>query len=185
MNQIAQRFSWGLSSRENNREAAIEKPNFLDKTDVYLNKGRLTSQTGNALPTSNGQQSEVQFLSHLQDGNPSAELLGEEHARGLERADQTTTDGSVADQEITMKLRRMESDIERDITAKLENIHPDATPPYYHLALDEAPKGTVQNDSSAPGAVHDAALEYVGSVNTYITMEEVARRIPAEILAEG
>ncbi|MCJ1419662.1 hypothetical protein MMC32_006018 [Xylographa parallela] len=185
MNQIARRFSWGLSSSKSNNETVVDKPKSLDKTGVNLQKGRLTSQPGIALPTNDGQQLKVQFLSHPRTGNASAEPLGEEHVRSLERTDRTTTYGSVADRGISEKLRRLESHIEKDIKAKLRNIYPDATPPYYRLALEEAPKGTVQNDSSAPRAVHNAALEYVGSVHANITMDEVARCIPAEILVEA
>ncbi|MCJ1379864.1 hypothetical protein MMC17_002967 [Xylographa soralifera] len=185
MNQIARRFSWGLSSSKPNKETVTEKPKSLDKTHVGLKKGPLASQHANALPTNDDQQPKVQFLSHSQTGNPSAEPLGEQHIRSLERTDRTTTYGSVADRGITVKLRRMESDIEKDIKAKLKYVYPNETPPYYRLALEEAPRGTVQNDSSAPGAVHDAALEYVGTVQTNITMEDVARRIPVEILVEG
>ncbi|MCJ1438728.1 hypothetical protein MMC27_008118 [Xylographa pallens] len=172
-------------SSKSNKETVAEKPKSPDRTDVDLTKGHLTSQHGTALPTNDGQQFKVLFLSHPQTGNPSAEPLGEEHIRSLERTDPTTTCDSVADREISVKLRRLESEIEKDIKAKLKNIYPDATPPYDRLALEEAPKGTVQNDSSTPGTVHDAAFEYVGSVHTNIIIDEVAQRILVEIREEA
>ncbi|MCJ1391005.1 hypothetical protein MMC18_003866 [Xylographa bjoerkii] len=187
MNQITRRFSWGLSSVRTNKGLVAKRAKLLDNKDVNLEKGRLVSTTlhANALPTSDSSQSEDQLLRHPQSENPSTKPLGEKHARDLERIDRTTTYGSVLDRGITVRLRMMESDIKKDIRTKLKHVYPHATPPYYHFALEEAPKGTVQNDSSAPGAVHDAAPEYVDIVQTNTAMEEVARRIPAEILVEG
>ncbi|MCJ1402793.1 hypothetical protein MMC11_006014 [Xylographa trunciseda] len=187
MNQIARRFSWGLSAAQTGKELVAKRSKSSKNNDVNPTREGLvsTNQHDEAVPTNNIRQSKVQFLTHPQNENPLAKPLGKEHIRSLERTDRTTTFGSVADREITVKLRRMESDIEKDIKAKLKYIYPEVTPPYFRLALDEAPKGTAQNDSSAPGAVHDAALEYVDNVHTNITMEEAARRIPADILIEG
>ena len=85
------------------------------------------------------------------------------------------SDGSVVDGGITMDLRRMERELENDIRAKLKKMYPNDTPPHYRLSLEKAPKGTVQNDLSAPGAVHDAALEYADSIHSVRIMEGIAQ----------
>jgi hypothetical protein len=77
------------------------------------------------------------------------------------------------------KLKRREAEIEDDIKAKLLEIYKEkGTDLYYRLAPLQAPQGTAQNDSSAPGVTLDATREYLEQPPTVNKIDDIAGRIP-------
>ena len=90
---------------------------------------------------------------------------------GQEKIPKTTTFGSIEGRVLDEYLQRLESDIKKDIQKNLKAIYPDNTPPYYRLAPNNSPKGTVHNDTSAPRTVLDATNEFLADPHSESTME--------------
>jgi len=88
------------------------------------------------------------------------------------------TFGSVKDRQMDVKLKRDETNIELDIKKKLDNIYEGGSKLYYRLALEQAPRGTTQNDSSASGAALNATLDYLQRPTVGLTIDEIAQRMP-------
>lgn len=180
--QIARRFSWGLNlaSRQQvskrNRSPATETP--------AQSKRRVVPDPTDSNVASTGEddsrpQSRVQFFQDSQSHGPSLDLAEHDPRHPIPRM---TTFGSVAHRDINEKLKRLENHIEKDIRAKLKNIYPHDTPPYYRLAPETSPIGTARNDASAPGLTHDATIRYLDTPSAGVTMDEVSRRVPLDIL---
>ena len=99
-------------------------------------------------------------------------------AKRNSQTSRTSIFGSVVDRPIDKKLRRLESEIERDIKLKLKTIYPEDTPAYYRLAPEKSPLGTARNDVCAPNVALDATLEFLEDYRVGADMEEVSQRLP-------
>ncbi|MCJ1408121.1 hypothetical protein MMC19_002194 [Ptychographa xylographoides] len=89
------------------------------------------------------------------------------------------TFGSVADRNNDKKLRRMETEIKKDIKSKLSHVYGKEVPPYYRLAMDQSPKGLAQNDANALSVVRDATIAFMDWIEP--RMEEVSRKFVGDL----
>lgn len=92
----------------------------------------------------------------------------------------SSTFGSISDQTVKQKLRRLESEIEVNIKTKLNSIYKNGSSLYYRIAPDQAPRGTAQNDSEAPGVTLDATMEFLEQRGVEVRIGEIERRISGE-----
>ena len=157
LKQIARRFSWGRTSPP--RTPSL--PPIRDTTPTILR-----SNSDLAKPVRLGGLS-VSF----QENNCEPEV-GPLLPQPLPHID---TFGSVRDREFKEKLKRLKTEIERDIKKKLENIYPGGPNLYYRLVLNQAPLGTAQNDSTDSGAALDATVNSLPHMKS--EMREIAQKI--------
>jgi len=164
--QIARRFSWGLkSSRRSSASTMTEGDPVPKRSPLEPVHENIPTRTEG--PSIKIQETKV-------DRVPAAEKTP------IPRID---TFGSIKGRKMEVKLRRLETDIERDIKTKLDNIYPEgingekASQLYYRLALDQAPEGTAQNDSSAAGAALDATLVFLKRPFVETTIFDIAQRV--------
>jgi len=86
---------------------------------------------------------------------------------------------SIQGRTVAKKLKRKEEDIENDIKQKLILKYGEKGETlYYRLAPLQAPQGTAQNDSSAPGLALDATEEYLEQAHVIIKIDEISDRLP-------
>jgi hypothetical protein len=162
LKQIARRFSWGKSSPQ--RSPSL--PSTEDRSHTW--------QRSYSDPVEPNVQSRPGGPSVRFQENTPGRGPGSVPPQSLPRID---TFGSIKDRKFEEKLKRLETDIEVDIKKKLDNMYPGGPNLYYRLALDQAPLGTAQNDSTDSGAALDATvicLPYMKS-----EMGEIAQRIAA------
>ena len=168
--QIAKRFSWGLSSTLNTSfySKRSRSPASIGSDELLPSKKRTkTDPSENSAPGPS-----VQFLPDPE--REPATGSGQKHQ--LPRRD---TVGSIKGRTVGKKLKRREAEIEDDIKAKLLEIYKEkGTDLYYRLAPLQAPQGTAQNDSSAPGVTLDATREYLEQAPTVNKIDDIAGRIP-------
>lgn len=167
--QIARRFSWGL----NLATADKERNSSSNTTPVFgeISQGPSPEQNqDNDFPRT----SEGPHIQLPADSIQTDPTVGQhsQHER-KPPLNKMTTFGSEHNRDIDEKIQRLESQIEKDIRIKLKNIYPKDTPPYYRLALDKAPRGTVKNDACAPGVAIDATVDYVDSPPVENRMHEI------------
>jgi Patatin-like phospholipase len=168
--QIAQRFSWGLTL-----PAKISSPNkrlrslVVDDAPLPKKRNNLEREGNNAGAGSGGPT--VRFNESADKALPSPGAA----VRPMQRID---TFGSISERKFKQKLKRYESDIERDIKKKLDHIYQGGSKLYYRLALDQAAPGTTQNDSSASGAAFDATLNFLKIPHVGMRIDEIADRMP-------
>jgi Patatin-like phospholipase len=175
--QIARRFSWGLTLPPK-ISSHYKRPRSPAVDDGPLSKKRntLEREENNAEPSSKGPT--VRFDESADRGLPSPGAV----KRPIQRID---TFGSIKERKFEQKLKRYESDIERDIKKKLDHIYPGGSKLYYRLAPDQAALGTTQNDSSATGAAFDATLSFLKLPYIGTRMDEIAERMPEMHQAAG
>ncbi|MCJ1448064.1 MAG: hypothetical protein MMC23_008577 [Stictis urceolatum] len=84
---------------------------------------------------------------------------------------------------IDNKLEEMEAKLEESIRRRLEENYPDRDqrPPYYRLAPDQAPPGTVQNDARAPGVVREATKAFLDVSSTQVSLDNVGDRFYGDL----
>jgi hypothetical protein len=156
---IARRFSWGRSSPQRSPTLApTQRTNRVqDKSSRFSEPEIQQRSEGHA----------VKFQENMPSRQSESGL-----PPTLPRID---TFGSIKDRKFEQKLKRLETDIERDIKMKLANLYPQGAELYYRFALDQAPPGTAQNDSSDSGAAMDATVTYLSYIES--DMGEIAQRI--------
>lgn len=167
--QIARRFSWGLKV-PHNTSAPLKRSRSPPAEDERQPKKRNTDKKA--------QEDHVGPSVRFHDSTDRDEGISKQGSRksSVPRID---TFGSIKDRNMDVKLRRDETKIESDVKAKLEHIYKGGSALYYRLALDQAPRGTTQNDSSASGAALDATLEYLESTSVGLMIDDIAQRIPS------
>jgi hypothetical protein len=168
--QIARRFSWGLKV-SHNIPAPLKRPRSPPADEEHLPKKRNTLPENKAEKGSEGPS--VRFHESTQNGDTASRT--DPRKGSVARID---TFGSVKDRKMDVKLKRDETNIERDIKKKLDNIYQGGSALYYRLALDQAPRGTTQNDSSASGAALDATLDYLHRPPVGLKIDEIVQRMP-------
>jgi len=161
--QIAKRFSWGLIPLPVD-ETASSKTILSPALQEIENNTRLRST-----PRSKPKKGlHVRFPSDTsRKPAPAAPNPGNELR-------ERTSFGSVVERGIDKKLRRLETEIEKDIKKKLNFIYPENPPPYFRIAQGKSPKGTAQNDVSHPGVAFDATLEFLNTRDVELSMDEVS-----------
>jgi hypothetical protein len=167
--QIARRFSWGLKV-PHGVSAPLKRPRSPKVDDEYQPKKTNTFPDKKAQQSSEGPS--VRFRQSIEAGE--AVSGSSPRKRSIVR---TTTFGSVKGRKMEAKMKRDETKIEHDIRLKLDNIYQGGSKLYYRLALDQAPRGTTQNDSSASRAALDATLDYLQSPAIGIRIEEISQRM--------
>lgn len=172
--QIARRFSWGLPSVALPEPANPKRPLSPVSEDEGQNKKRAPSSPKDEVINSKHLSVRFNESTIKPDAPPTPSAEGD-RKRSLAR---TTTFGSDADIGIEVKLRRLESEIEKAIKKKLTNLYPDKPLLYYRLAPDKAPMGTAQNDASAAGKAVDATLDYLNDPVVVIRIDDVVERMP-------
>ncbi|MCJ1379191.1 hypothetical protein MMC17_002291 [Xylographa soralifera] len=160
INQIARRFSWGLSPATASRLMISKRARSPASQNAGLGSKRIALGNQEGADDRNKNLESHIKISEPTSGldNPANALEDGEKKMALNRINSV---GSVADRAMDKKLRRLETEIEKKIKKKLKGFYPNDTPPYYRLALEKCPEGTAQNDASAPGLAFDAALEYI------------------------
>ncbi|TVY76136.1 hypothetical protein LSUE1_G005975 [Lachnellula suecica] len=167
--QIARRFSWGLSPPDTPTISKHTKIP-LQQLGNAINK-RVSVTKGNDMSLPNNERPTIKFRrDEVQGSGPTSDLKKQAVAR-------SNTFGSVYNRGVKEKLRRAESDIERDIKRKLENVRPGNSALYYRLAPDQAPQGTAQNDSSSPGVTLAAADNYLSQPSVERSIDDIERRL--------
>jgi len=169
VHQIARRFSWGLTP-PNTSTYSKSSRSPLQEAGSSINK-QVPRDTENDDPFTNNEGPLIRFQDKIQQSPaPSSDAKKQAVAR-------SNTFGSVYNRGVKEKLRRAESEIERDIKIKMENVRPGSSALYYRLALDQAPRGTAQNDSSALGVTLDATDKYLSKPMVKESIIEIERRI--------
>ena len=175
--QIAQRFSWGLTSPLNpSKYAKRSRSPGPEDEELPKKRTRQNSQQESTDPAPNGLS--VKFPKNVLDQEP-ARIPGGKKQLAMTR---NNTVGSIKGRAVGKKLKRHETEIEEDIRRKLNNIYKGGGNLYYRLAPEVAPQGTARNDSSAPGITMDATLEFLSLPVVAIKIDEIAQRIP-EVMA--
>jgi hypothetical protein len=170
VHQIARRFSWGLRTPLNSSTYSKRSRSPLTEAGDTTNKrSRLDNENDDPPPPTEGPSVRFQETS-LPEQLPKPGDRKSAMARN-------NTFGSINDRRVKQKLRRLETDIEVDIKSKLNNIYPNGSSLYYRLAPEQAPQGTAQNDSSAPGLTLDATMEFLEQPQVEIRIDEIERRI--------
>jgi hypothetical protein len=166
--QIARRFSWGIKV-SHNEVAPLKRSRSPPSEDERQPKKRNTDKKADKDP----EGPSVRFHESM-DGTDGVSKRGARKS-SVARID---TFGSVKDRQMDVKLKRDETNIELDIKKKLDNIYEGGSKLYYRLALEQAPRGTTQNDSSASGAALNATLDYLQRPTVGLTIDEIAQRMP-------
>lgn len=168
VHQIARRFSWGLKAPLD--PLAYSKRPRSPLQDQANKKTRLENNRDASEPR-RSKNLTVQF----QETSPREPLPMSTEKTSLVR--RTDTFGSIKERGVKQKLKRLETEIERDIKRKLNHVYEDGSSLYYRLAPNQAVEGTTQNDSSAPDATLDATLDYLDESPTVNSIDEIERRI--------
>lgn len=168
--QIARRFSWGLKT-PHNVPAPLKRSRSPPGDEEHPPKKRNTLLDNKAEPSSGGPSVQFHEDTDKREGVSGSGV----RKRSIVRID---TFGSIMDRKMEVKMKRDETKIECDIKKKLDNIYQGGSDIYYRLALDQAPRGTTLNDSSASGAVMDATLNYLQSPPVGIKIDQIAQRMP-------
>ena len=169
---IARRFSWGLNK---NRSSNLRKER--DPATSFPTPGAGKAilpprPVGNIEPGT--QRQSVHFSEDTIKEDPDTDTnVGSDCPAPPPRR---TTFGSIRDRGIDAKLRRLESQIEKDIRTKLETFHP-GNELYYRLAPDKAPEGTAQDDSSESSMAFDTTVAFLSGDHIKSTINRVAYRI--------
>lgn len=164
--QIAKRFSWGLTSTLN--------------TSFYSKRSR-SPVPEEQMPSK--KRTKTDSPQEITDAGPSVRFLAtpEQESTGApgKKLPRRDTVGSIQGRTVGKKLKRREAEIENDIKDKLQEIYKEKGKGlYYRLAPLHAPQGTAQNDSSAPGVALDATMDFLGQAHTVNKIDEIAGRIP-------
>ncbi len=177
---IARRFSWG-------RKAAPTSPALLTRgrssgaKKATINSqgiGALGHELADGIPHNDFEGSHrVKFDSKLQ-------LPAGDNERRTPVARQSTF-GSEQNVGIEQKLRRDESEIERNIKTKLKNVYKENTPPYYRLAPENSAAGTVQNDTSSPKASFDSTDQFLRNPHVEADIEKIGQRMHYKPISAG
>ena len=174
---ISRRFSWGLDSPALSRGPSLVGPDRMSLDQSHLDMQPDSSTK--ALNETNGNKG-VRFQAGkalLDDGE--RDTKENDLFTGHRNVARVTTYGSVVGRPLDEKLRRLESDIEKDIKKKLKAKYPKDTPPYYRLAPNNSPKGTAQNDASAPGLALDATQKFLATSTLRDILSESVRMLIA------
>ncbi|KAE8445383.1 hypothetical protein EG329_013506 [Mollisiaceae sp. DMI_Dod_QoI] len=175
--QIARRFSWGLSSpshkyldakRPRSPTLSAEEEQRKKRT----NPESLELEDANAMPTA--RDLSVRFPQTVID--QEVKRTSGDKKQQLAR---NNTFGSIKGRTVTEKLKRYETEIERDIKKKLNAIYQGDEELYYRLAPVYAPQGTARNDSSAPGVTLDATLRFLERPVVGIKIDKITKRMPS------
>ena len=124
------------------------------------------------------QMTESQKVGHSRD-RTSTPAKGKQSS-GVVRRD---TYGDPLEGRMDNMLKQEEYKIEDEIRVKLRKVYPIDTPSYYRLAPENSPKGTAQNDTSAPDLALDATIKFVDSKDFQGTLTEVSRSFSENINA--
>ena len=175
MKQIAQQFSWGLSSSSNTSlDAKRPRPPTPGEEEERKKRTRPESpEPEDANATSATKGFSVRFPQNVVDQGSNRTAGDKKQQLG-----RNNTFGSIKDRTVAKKLRRRETEIEQDIKKKLNAIYQGSGELYYRLAPDHAPQGTAQNDSSAPDVTLDATLRFLEQPVIEIRIDEIVQRIP-------
>ena len=91
-----------------------------------------------------------------------------------------TTFGSERNVVMEEKLKRDESQIEKDIRKKLKNVYPNNPPPYYRLAPERSAPGSALNDTSSPKASFDSTRLYLKTAHVNASIDELSHHVRLE-----
>jgi hypothetical protein len=172
--RIAKRFSWGQKSNPRDfsyRASAINiDPQRPPKESTTVDKkDQLASPSSRGISV----KFEESIGTAVNASAPGGQLP------------QRDTFGSLKDQKFDQEIKKLETEIEKDIREKLKHVYPDSSPQasslYFRLALPQAPPGTAQNDATASGVALDATLNYLNRNDTASTMDEIRQRLSDEI----
>ena len=177
--QIARRFSWGLSVASPYRPQFLKRSRSPASEETSANKRQTASKLIEDSITS-GPEHQVRFLEDPSNADEPFETSTDNNKRNslIKR----TTFGSVVGMDMNEKLKRAESEIEKDIKERLKHVYPNNTPPYFRLVPEYAPKGTARNDTSAPRLTQVATRKYLHTRHARLAMDEVSRRISLEAI---
>ena len=74
------------------------------------------------------------------------------------------------------RLRRLEYEMECNISTQLSLVRPRNAAPYFRLAPVKAPPGSYLNDSSVPKEVQDGTLTYLDNASVDWKVDQIAKR---------
>jgi hypothetical protein len=137
--QIARRFSWGMTIPTTNTSKRSSSP--LSQTKETMPKKSRTKD-----PDS--------------DQGPNTNLVKQ------------TTFRSISNRGVK-QLRLLQEDIEADIRDKLNFFYENGSELYYRLVPEQAPLGTVQNDTKALGLALDRLLPSQSSIHSSFKKERI------------
>lgn len=170
LKQMARRFSWSSN--------ALGAGSVLPPTPNLSQFGGTPPGSPRFVHPDEGGQDSKQSSNRLH-GHQSRQASASTRAiDGGSRAEsRTNTFGSIRNRDIDTKLRRMEDHIEADVRKKLQSIYSDGSEIYVRLAPTNAPEGTPQNDSAAPGVASNATIDYLSMPGVAIAIDEVVNRM--------
>lgn len=177
---IARRFSWGRKAAPTSR-ALLTRGRSSDAKKATIDSkgiGPLDYEPTDDIPHNEPEgPHRVKFDSKL----PAS-------ARDIERRTpvvRQSTFGSEQNVSIEQKLRRDESEIERNIQTKLSYVYKENTPPYYRLAPEISAAGTLRNDTASPKASLDATTKFLQNPHVEADIEKVGQRIHFKPVSDG
>ena len=175
--RIARRFSWGRPAASKRRRSSgnNEFSNSFKKVKSFDDQ-----------PT-DGTTSMPQEDSQISPRNITLITMRESKLpapnRDVERNPSVarhTTFGSERNVGMEEKLKRDESQIEKDIRKKLKNVYPNNPPPYYRLAPERSAPGTALNDTSSSKASFESTRIYLNTPRVEARIDEVSQQIRLE-----
>jgi hypothetical protein len=172
--RIARRFSWGRKSSP--------------RESLYLD-GAINVDLQQPPKEQTGAEKKDHFVSPSSRGvsvrfeeNTSTAATTSAVGAQISRRD---TVGSMKDQKFDQKMKRLETDIEKNIREKLNYVYtgtsPEASSLYFRLALPQAPPGTAQNDALASDATLGPTLNYLSRDDIANTVVEIRQRLSDEL----
>jgi hypothetical protein len=167
---IARRFSWGLTP------SLYVQPQQKPKSPISSKENAENTKQLHPEPEDSSAPDQRSNLVRFQDGTTDHESARVPVDRKQQLAHRTTF-GSVTHLAVGQKLRRRETEIEKNIKAKLDAFYPRGSELYYRLAPDHAPQGTVRNDSFAPGVTLDATNEFLELPVTEIKIDGIVEQM--------
>ena len=163
--QIARRFSWKLNPITAHEMTSSKR---TMRPDVQRPLSDSMKQDVNR-PTDHSHDTA--------DQNPTIESVPEGECS--HSVAQTNISESVGASGTDAKLRRLEEDMDNNIKSRLNSVHPGSAELYYRLAPTQAPQGTPQNDSRAPGKAIHATLGYLNEPRVDATIDKLVKQITA------
>ena len=174
--QIARRFSWGLNPARyhiGNHKRRQRLPAARQDLERLNEKTSLPAQQIDEVG-----QGAINTSIQIQEPEGNQDLFskvipGGKHERSMNRKN---TFGSIKERKFSIKLKRSEHEIEKDIKAKLSSVNPGSEKLYFRLALPEATHGTTLNDSWASTAVIADTEDYLEQPNVKEVVLDAARK---------
>lgn len=176
--RIARRFSWGRRPAVPKRRRSFGKNEFSNNFKRVKSYDREQTDEVPPMPQEESQNSprNTMLITMPESRFPRPNRDAERNPSVARH----TTFGSECNVGMEEKLKRDESQIEKDIRKKLKNVYPENPPPYYRLAPERSAPGTALNDTASPKASFDSIRIYLHTPRVEARIDEVSQHVRLE-----